>query len=254
MFQKATRKGKYIKLAITGPSGSGKTYSALRLAKGLSSIGKVALIDTENGSASLYASDFNFDVTNVEPPYTIDKLVQPTKYVLENAYDVLIIDSATHFWNGVLEYKNKLDKRGGNSFANWNEANKNYELMLRAILFSKIHVISCMRSKMDYILEENEKGKQVPKKVGMAPIMRDGVEYEFTTVFDLDMNHQAMASKDRTQMFVDKIFPISEETGEQIALWLNQGVNENDHTGIHNETPNAHSTNRATDLTPQQSV
>ena len=106
MFQKATRKGKYIKLAITGPSGARKTYSALRLAKGLTSNGKVALIDTENGSASLYASDFNFDVTNVEPPYTIDKLVQPTKYVLENGYDVLIIDSATHFWNGVLEYKN----------------------------------------------------------------------------------------------------------------------------------------------------
>jgi GTPase SAR1 family protein len=221
MFKKATRKGSHIKLAITGPSGSGKTYSALRLARGLSPDGKIALIDTENESASLYATDFDFDVSSVDPPYTIDKLVEPAKYVLNNEYDVLIIDSATHFWNGILEYKDKLDKRGGNSFANWNEANTRYDLMLRAILFSKIHVIVCMRSKMEYVLQENEKGKYAPQKIGMAPIMRDGVEYEFTTVFDLDTSHQAQASKDRTQMFTDRIFQITEDTGQQIIKWLN---------------------------------
>ncbi len=221
MFKKATRKGSYIKLAITGPSGSGKTYSALRLARGLVPNGKIALIDTENESASLYSTEFDFDVAGVEAPYTIEKLINPVKYVLNNQYDVLIIDSATHFWNGVLEHKNQLDKRGGNSFTNWNEANKNYDLMIRAILFSKIHVIVCMRSKMEYILEANDKGKQVPKKVGMAPICRDGMEYEFTTVFDLDSNHQAVASKDRTQIFRDKIFVITEETGSQLRQWLN---------------------------------
>jgi len=223
MFEKATKANKYIKLAITGPAGSGKTFSALQLAKGLTQNGKIALIDTENGSASLYASEVEFDVSNVEPPFTIDKLVKPVKFALRNNYDVLIIDSATHFWNGILDYKHQLDKRGGNSFVNWNDANKHYETMLKAILFSKIHVIVCMRSKMDYILEANEKGKQVPKKVGMAPIMRDGVEYEFTTVFDLDMNHQAMVSKDRTQMFVDQLFQITEGTGAKILSWLSIG-------------------------------
>src|SRR6056297_1509516 len=222
MFKKAKRTGTHIKLAITGPSGSGKTYSALRLATGLTDNGKIALIDTENESASLYAADFNFDVTNVEAPYTIDKLVDATKFVLKNNYDVLIIDSASHFWDGVLEYKNSLDKRGGNSFANWNTANEHYKLMLRAILFSKIHVITCMRSKMEYVLQENDKGKQVPKKVGMAPIMRDGVEYEFTTVFDLDIAHQAQASKDRTQLFSDHIFQLTEQTGVQFRKWLSE--------------------------------
>ena len=226
MFQKATRKGSHIKLAITGPSGSGKTYSALRLARGLAPDGKIALIDTENESASLYATDFDFDVSNVDSSYTIEKLVEPAKYVLNNDYDVLIIDSATHFWNGILEYKDKLDKRGGNSFANWNEANKHYEMMLRVILFSKIHVIVCLRSKMEYILEQNDKGKHTPKKVGMAPIMRDGVEYEFTTVFDLDVHHQAQASKDRTQMFADKIFQITEETGALLRRWLNESADQ----------------------------
>lgn len=222
MFNKATRKGKFIKLAITGPAGSGKTYSALRLAKGLSENGKIALIDTENESASLYATDFDFDVVNVEAPYEINKLVQPVKTALEHGYDTLVIDSATHFWNGILEYKTKLDKRGGNSFANWSDANVHYDLFLRAILFSKIHVIVCMRSKMEYVLQENEKGKAVPQKIGTAPIMRDGVEYEFTTVFDLDMNHQAMASKDRTNIFGDSIFQISEDTGLQFQRWLNE--------------------------------
>lgn len=223
MFQKAQKHGTHIKLAITGPSGAGKTFSALRLAKGLTDNGRIAMIDTENESASLYAGDFDFDVTNVEAPYNIDKLVKSTKYVLQHDYDVLIIDSASHFWDGVLEYKNSLDKRGGNSFVNWNTANEHYKLMLRAILFSKIHVIVCMRSKMEYILQENEKGKQVPRKVGMAPIMRDGVEYEFTTVFDLDIAHQAQASKDRTQVFSDEIFQITEQTGVQFREWLNSG-------------------------------
>ena len=222
MFQKATRKGSHIKLAITGPSGSGKTYSALRLARGLAPDGKIAVIDTENNSSSLYASDFNFEVASVEAPYEISKLVNLTKYVLQGDYDVLIIDSASHFWNGILEYKDKLDKRGGNNFGNWAEANKHYDLLLRAILFSKIHVIVCMRSKMEYVLQENEKGKHVPQKVGMAPIMRDGVEYEFTAVFDLDMHHQAQTSKDRTNLFGDRIFQITEETGAQIMQWLHE--------------------------------
>ena len=222
MFQQATRQGSHIKLAITGPSGSGKTYSALRLARGLTPEGKIAVIDTENNSSSLYASDFDFEVASVEAPFEISKLVNLTKYVLKGDYQVLIIDSASHFWDGVLEYKSSLDKRGGNSFANWNTANEHYKLMLRAILFSKIHVIVCMRSKMEYILQENEKGKHVPQKVGMAPIMRDGVEYEFTTVFDLDIHHQAQVSKDRTQLFGGSIFTITENTGAQIMEWLNE--------------------------------
>jgi hypothetical protein len=221
MFKKAERKGQYIKLAITGPSGAGKTYSALRLAKGLTETGKIAFIDTENGSASLYSGEFNFDVEDISPPFHISKMVEAVKFVVNNNYDVLIVDSASHWWEGVLEYKNQLDKRGGNSFTNWNTANEHYQLVLRALLFSKIHVIACMRSKMEYVLEQNDKGKQVPHKVGLAPIMRDGIEYEFSTVLDLDMHHQAKASKDRTGLFGDMIFQITEETGERYKDWLN---------------------------------
>lgn len=221
MFNKATRKQAHIKLALTGPSGSGKTYSALRLARGLTQTDKIAFIDTENGSASLYSDEFNFDVLDVSPPFQIGKLVEGVKEALSGGYDVLVIDSASHWWQGVLEYKDQLDKRGGNSFSNWGEANRHYDMLLRAVLFSKIHVICCMRSKMDYVLELNDKGKQVPKKVGMAPVMRDGIEYEFSAVLDLDTHHQAQASKDRTGLFEGNIFVITEETGEQLKDWLN---------------------------------
>jgi hypothetical protein len=226
MFEKAQRKGQHIKLAITGPSGSGKTYSALRLAKGLTQNGKIAFIDTENGSASLYSGEFDFDVVEVSPPFQIDKLTSSVKAALVAGYDTLILDSASHWWQGVLEYKDQLDRRGGNSFTNWSEANKHYDLFIRAILFSKIHVICCLRSKMDYILESNEKGKQVPRKVGLAPISRDGIEYEFTTVFDLDMHHQAQASKDRTGLFREQIMILTEEQGEIIKDWMNYSLRE----------------------------
>ena len=224
MFEKAKRTNTKIKLAITGPSGSGKTYSALRLATGLAGDGKIAVLDTENNSASLYAGDFSFDVAAIEPPFTNDKFVKAINQAVELGYEVIILDSASHFWEGILEYKDALDKRGGNSFTNWAEANKQYKAIVNALLQSDVHLIACLRSKTEYVVEKNEKGKSVPKKIGLAPIMRDGVEYEFTTVFHLDPAHQAMADKDRTGLFTGEIFQITEQTGRDIARWLGVGV------------------------------
>lgn len=220
MFQKATRKKVKLKLAITGPSGSGKTYSALRLATGLTNNGRIALIDTENESASLYDGRFNFDTYNITRPFDNDKFIVGINEAVKAAYDLLIIDSGSHFWQGILEFKSKLDSRGGNSFANWDKAGAKFQDILDAILHSNIHIIVCLRSKMEYILEENVKGKTVPKKVGLAPIMRDGIEFEFTTVFDLAMDHTAQVSKDRTEMFDGKIFQITEDTGRLFQDWL----------------------------------
>lgn len=223
MFTPAKKSAVYLKLAITGASGSGKTFSALRLARGLvGPNGKIALIDTENGSASLYSDRFAFDVCDVQPPYDMDKFVQPIRDAEKAGYDCVIIDSASHFWEGILAWKDKLDERGGSGFANWSKAGAKFKDIIAAVLQSKIHVIACMRSKMDYVLEQNDKGKMVPRKVGLAPIMRDGIEYEFTTVLDVDMAHMAQASKDRTGLFRDAIFQISEDTGAALKGWLTQ--------------------------------
>ena len=229
MFTKAKRSDSYIKLALTGPTGAGKTYSALRLAQGLSPEASIAVIDTENRSSRLYADRFNFDATDIQPPFTTDKFVNALDEAVNSGYQVVILDSASHLWEGILEYKNQLDKRGGNSFTNWNHANDYFKKALNSLLQSPIHVIACMRSKMDYVVEENSKGKSVPRKVGLAPIMRDGIEYEFTLVLDIDNSHQAKASKDRTGLFGEHIFQITEDTGDTIKSWLQESESQTYH-------------------------
>jgi len=224
VFQKAQRQRVKLKLAITGPAGSGKTTAALKLARGLTNHGRIAVIDTENRSASLYADLFEFDVLDLEPPFEDRKFSEGIQAAVDAGYDVVIIDSGSHFWEAVLDYKDKLDRRGGNSFTNWSEATRRFRGVLEAVLQSPVHVVVCLRSKMDHVLEKDEKsGRQVVKKVGMAPVMRDGVEYEFTVVLDLDMSHQAVSSKDRTRLFDGRIFEITEATGRSLRDWLDGG-------------------------------
>lgn len=218
-FRRANKSAVYLKLAITGPSGSGKTTAALRLARGLvGPKGRIAVIDTENSSSLLYADSFDFDVCVVEPPYTEDKFIKAVADASGN-YDCVVIDSFSHVWQAILEYKSKLDMRGGNSYTNWANAGNRFENVLQAVLSSKMHIICCMRSKMDYAIDTDERGKKSIRKVGLAPIMRDGIEFEFSLVLDLDMNHKAVASKDRTRMFDGKIEEITERTGELLDAW-----------------------------------
>jgi len=220
-FSKAVRRAAKLKIAITGPSGSGKTTAAIRLARGLvGAKGKIAVIDTENQSASLYSDITDFDVMNLTAPFYHSKFSDAIKAAQSNGYDAVIVDSASHLWEAILAYKDKLDKRGGNGYTNWAEAGEKFKEVIDCILAANLHVISCLRSKMDHAIEKDERCKTTICKVGMAPVMRDGIEYEFTLVFDLDMNHQAMSSKDRTRMFDGKILEVTEETGKQIAEWL----------------------------------
>jgi len=219
-FAKATRHKVFLKLAITGPTGSVKTFSANRLAAGLSNGGKIALLDTENQSASLYADLFDFDVLDISPPFTESKFIEGINVAVREGYAILIIDSFSHAWQGTLDYKAGLDARGGNSYVNWNKAGSKFNELLTAILQSKIHIIACMRSKMDYVLEPDNRGKMMPRKVGLAPVMRDGIEYEFSTVFDGDLDHFVTVTKDRTGLFVDQRIQITEDVGRKLLAWL----------------------------------
>lgn len=225
MFKKAQKKFVNLKVAITGPSGSGKTYSALRLAHGLGQ--KIAVIDTENGSAALYSDKFEFDTVEIAPPFFTEKYIDAIKMAEKMGYDVLVIDSISHAWaseGGLLSQKEQADSRGGNSYTNWAGITKKHEVFKNAFLHANIHIICTMRSKQEYVMEANDKGKMAPKKVGLAPIQRDGMEYEFTTVFDVAMNHEAGASKDRTGLFADKFFKITEDTGAEFKQWLSTAV------------------------------
>lgn len=236
MFKKAERKQAKLKIGLSGTSGSGKTYSALLLAKGIG--GKIAVIDTENGSASLYADRFEFDSCSIEAPFTTEKYINAMKEA-EKSYDVVIIDSASHQWNGdggILSRKEQIDARGGNSFTNWSKFSPEHNKFLAALVQHDTHLICTVRSKTDYSTGQNEKGKMAPQKIGLAPVQRDGFEYEFAVMFDLASDHSAQASKDRTSLFDKTIITPSEETGKILMNWLLSGKkvwkfegNEKDH-------------------------
>ncbi|GEM_PF-1809340 len=216
-FQKASRKRVFLKLALTGPSGAGKTYSALELAKGLAGGGPIAVLDTENGSASLYSHRADFDVVDVEPPFAPAKYIEAIRAAEDAGYKVLIIDSFSHAWKYLLDKKEKLDSRGGrqNQYTNWGPVKAEADELKDAILQSRIHIIACMRSKSEYA---QENGKVT--KVGLAAIQEPDVEYEFTTVLNIAMDNTAKMSKDRTGLFRDRVFKITPKDGEVLLKWL----------------------------------
>lgn len=222
-FQKATRKKAKARIGLCGPAGSGKTYSALKLAFGLG--GKVALIDTEHGSGELYAHLGDYDVAPITPPYTVEKYRQLIKEAEAAGYDTLVIDSLTHAWAGEGGLLDEKERIPGNSYAAWRQITPKHNALIDAMLQSPCHIIATMRSKTEYVLEENEKGKSVPRKVGMAPVQREGMDYEFTIVFDIDQaKHVATTSKDRTDLFNGFCNVLGEEHGQKISEWLNDGV------------------------------
>lgn len=226
-FQKATRRFVYLKIAITGPSGSGKTKSALEIAAGLCPGGKIGVIDSENRSACAYADQYEFEVDEIEPPFTVQRYNQKIHDAVKAKFDVLIIDSISHQWagsGGLLEHKDTLDAAQSNNkaqFSNWNKITKQHESFKSALLQTDIHIICTIRSKQGYMITEASDGKKGEiRKVGMDPVQRDGIEYEFVTVFDMNMKHYAEVSKDRTGMFDGTVFQPSKLTGEMFRKWL----------------------------------
>lgn len=226
-FTKATRKKAKLRLALTGPSGSGKTWGALQIAKGLG--GKIACIDTEKGSASLYEHIVDFDVLELGAPYTPEAYIAAILEADKAGYDVLIVDSTSHEWNGlggVLELLEGIAKAKyrGNTWSAWSELTPRHRAFIDAMLQSNMHIIATGRSKTETAQVE-ENGKKKVAKLGMKTEQRDGFEYDFTVVLDIVHDgHYAVASKDRTGLFGGDAKPISEATGEKLLAWLEMGI------------------------------
>jgi hypothetical protein len=191
--------------------------------------GKVGLIDTEHGSGDLYAHLGEYDVITLGAPFTAKSYLEAIKAFEDAQYDVIIIDSLSHAWageGGLLDKQGKAAERTKNSYTAWREVTPDHNALVNAMLQSPCHIIATMRSKVDYVLEMNDKGKQTPKKVGMAPVQREGMDYEFTVMLDIDKDHVATSSKDRTGLFDGEYFTITKQTGEKLLNWLNSGVDE----------------------------
>lgn len=223
-----------VMIGLSGPSGSGKTYSALQLAFGIAGDwGKIALADTENKSALYYAGKptgiwlhIPFDET-ARGGYSPQNWIKLITYAESLPIDVLILDSVSAEWEGVggcLDLIESLGK-GKNAFAGWKTVTPMHRAFIDRMRHSRLHIIATMRSKQDYVVESNEHGKQVPKKVGTKSIQREGTDYEFGIILDIDMSHFATSSKDRTGLFAERHpFKIDEDTGKELLAWANAGV------------------------------
>jgi hypothetical protein len=225
-FTTATKERAKARIALIGPTGSGKTYTALVTATGLG--GRIALVDTEHGSAAKYADEFAFDtlpLTTFEPP----ALVEALAVAAHDGYDVVIVDSLSHFWSGsggMLEQVDNAAKRvaGGNTFAGWREARPLERAMIDALLAYPGHLIATMRTKTEYVVEADERGRKVPRKVGLKPEQREGIEYEFDIVGDLDHDNTLVISKSRAKPLSGLVIRKPDAAfAEAVLEWLNAG-------------------------------
>jgi hypothetical protein len=223
-FQKAVKTESKMRVAIMGPSGAGKTYTALNIAKHMPNA-RIALVDTEHGSASKYADIFDFDVMELQPPYHPDRFGEAIRDAAQAGYTVIILDSLTHAWSGtggMLDLVDQIGKRiGGNSFAAWKDATPIQNRLIESIVGAPIHVIATMRSKQDYAQEKDDRGKTVVRKVGMAAQQREGFEYEFDVVIDLDIDHNGIITKSRAPVLADKVIAKpGREVADMLTDWL----------------------------------
>lgn len=221
-LRQSSKKQAKIKMAIQGCAGSGKTYSSLLLAYGISNDwSKIAVIDSENNSADLYSHLGGYNVLSLQGNFSPENYIEAIEICEKAGMEVIIIDSMSQCWDYLLECHSNMQ---GNSFTNWGKITPRQNGFVQKILQSKCHIICTLRTKQDYVLSEKN-GKMVPEKVGLKSVMRDGIDYEFTIVFDVDMKHNVIASKDRTGLFMGKTeFVISQSIGKRILEWCNDGV------------------------------
>jgi hypothetical protein len=243
-LRKAERRKAKLRIGLGGASGSGKTYSALLLANGLAPWNKIAVIDTENGSAELYSHLGDYNVVTITDDYAPERYIEAVKACEAAGMEVIIIDSITHEWDGkggCLELVEKITQASTskNSYTSWAKITPRHQAFIDSILQSKAHIITTVRKKQDYDMSKDDRGKTVITKVGMKEVTRDGFEYELTLSFNLAQNNLATVSKDRTNLFMNQPeFIISQETGKKLREWSESGAEPIPSTSTQSLPPN----------------
>jgi len=224
-FAPATRAAAKARIALAGPSGSGKTYTGLTLACRLAE--RVAVIDTERGSASKYVGLNNWAFDTLAPSsFSPQSLTEALAIAGGEGYGCVLVDSLSHYWMGVDGMLEQVDRRakGGNNFSGWKEARPDERRMIDALVSYPGHVIVTLRVKTEYVIEQNDRGKSVPRKVGLRPEQREGIEYEFDVIGDLDLDNNLTVSKTRIpDLHGQVILRPGPEIAETIRDWLADG-------------------------------
>lgn len=220
-FAPATREAVKARIALHGPAGSGKTYTALALATTLAD--KVAVVDTERGRAKEYAGIFAFDhfAPAVFDPRDLVRLLTAAG---QHGYGCIVIDSLSHYWmgkGGALEF---VDERKGFAGGGWKDFRPIENALLDALLAYPGHVVVTMRVKTAYVVETDARGKSVPRKVGQRPEQREGIEYEFSIVGEMDHEHVLTVTKTTCPQLADEVIPKpGRELAETILGWIESG-------------------------------
>lgn len=235
-LRKAERRKAKLRIGLFGPPGSGKTYSALKIAHGMTDWEKICVIDTENKSADLYSHLGPYNVITIVPPYEPEKYVDAIRMAERAGMQVIIIDSITHEWSGtggMLEIADSMLASMRDGRLIWTKITPRHNRFIDALLQSPAHTIACGRSKVDTAMVESERNGrkvQIPEKIGLKAITREGFEYEMTVAFDIAINHYATCSKDRTKsedglaIFQDRpAQKLSEEHGAKLKAWSEEG-------------------------------
>jgi hypothetical protein len=225
VLRKATRQKAKIRLGLSAVSGGGKTYSALLIAFGLcGDWSKIAIVDSENNSADLYAHLGGYNVLSLTPPFTPEKYIEAIVQCESAGMEVIIVDSITHEWEGKGGCLEIVESLGG-KYQDWAKVTPRHQAFIRAITQSPCHIITTVRRKQDYEMVKDGNGKLKVEKAGLKEITREGFEYELTINLEIDIRHNAIASKDRTLLFMGKPeFVPSVTTGKMIADWCEQGT------------------------------
>jgi len=226
-IRKATKRKIKLRLAIDGPSGSGKTFTALNLAKHMG--WRTLLVDTEHRSSERYADEFDFDILDLNPPFSPDRYIEAISLAEAEGYDVVILDSLSHEWfgtGGILEMVDEemVRQRTTQSMLGWKAVTPKHTKLLERLIRNNVHIISTMRSKQEYSIDKDDKGKTTITKLGLAPIQKEGMDYEHDIVGDMDITHHIVFNKTRCQALDGKAFyKPGKELADILKAWLNSG-------------------------------
>jgi KaiC/GvpD/RAD55 family RecA-like ATPase len=217
-FKRATKDDTKLRLAIGGPAGSGKTYTALKLATHLGKEPSIAVIDSEHGRAQLYADKFTFDHLELTS-FSLEEYISAITEAEGAGYSVVIIDSLSHAWqgrDGALEEVERVATRmkTANKFAGWSTVTPKQNALIDKITASPAHIIATMRTKMAYSQDKTDSGRTVIRKLGLQPIQREGIDYEFDVYGEMDLEHSLAIAKTRFEGLVDRVFP---KPGTEVA-------------------------------------
>lgn len=225
-FKKASKQDTKLRMAIYSPSGFGKTFTALGIAQGLGE--NIAVIDSEEGASNKYSDFFDFQVAVLpKEKRDIQDYVGAMDAAANAGFDVVIIDSMTHAWQQLLKEIDELAEArfNGNTFRAWAKGTPKQRSLVDAILTYPGHVLATIRTKTEWVVEQNEKGKPTPRKVGLAPEQGKGIEYEFDILASLSQENSLVVEKDRTGKFQGKVIAKpGKEFGQELANWLTSGV------------------------------